>query len=172
MKSSLTALSPIDGRYHAQTESLRPYFSEFGLIRYRVMVEVEYFIALTEIPLPELKGFPASQFEALRSLYKNFEAADAEKIKEIERTTNHDVKAVEYFLKDAFDLLGLTSYKEFIHFGLTSQDINNTATPLLLKDFIEQQFLPLLNELLQRLSRQAIEWNDVPMLARTHGQPA
>ncbi len=172
MKSSLTALSPIDGRYHAQTESLRPYFSEFGLIRYRVMVEVEYFIALTEIPLPELKGFPASQFEALRSLYKNFEAADAEKIKEIERTTNHDVKAVEYFLKDAFDILGLAIYKEFIHFGLTSQDINNTATPLLLKDFIEQQFLPLVNVLLQRLSRQAIEWNDVPMLARTHGQPA
>lgn len=173
MKTSpLTSLSPIDGRYHNQTEALRSYFSEFGLIRYRVLIEIEYFIALTEIPLAELKGFPADQIEPLRSLYKNFDITDAEEIKEIEKKTNHDVKAVEYFLKYEFDKLGLSDYKEFIHLGLTSQDINNTATPLLLKEFLEKEFLPSLQRLLQLISQQAIQWKDVSMLARTHGQPA
>lgn len=173
MKSTaLTAISPVDGRYYAQTESLRPYFSEFGLIRYRVLVEVEYFIALTEIPLPQLKDFPSLQVEPLRNLYKNFDVTEAEKIKQIEKTTNHDVKAVEYFLKQEFDSLGLSSYKEFIHFGLTSQDINNTATPLLLKEFLLNELLPLLEKFLHLLSQQSKQWKDVAMLARTHGQPA
>jgi adenylosuccinate lyase len=170
--TALTAISPIDGRYYAQTDSLRPYFSELGLIRYRVLVEVEYFIALTELPLPELKDFPEAQIEPLRNLYKNFGLADAEKIKDIEKTTNHDVKAVEYFLKNEFDKLGLTAFKEFIHFGLTSQDINNTATPLLLKEFLHKEFLPALEHFVQTLSMQAIHWKDIAMLARTHGQPA
>ncbi|MFM7486644.1 MAG: lyase family protein, partial [Cytophagales bacterium] len=173
MKSTaLTAISPVDGRYYAQTESLRPYFSEFGLIRYRVLVEVEYFIALTEIPLPQLKDFPSLQVEPLRNLYKNFDVTEAEKIKQIEKTTNHDVKAVEYFLKQEFDRLGLSSYKEFIHFGLTSQDINNTATPLLLKEFLLNELLPLLEKFLHLLTQQSKQWKDVAMLARTHGQPA
>ncbi len=173
MKSTaLTAISPIDGRYYAQTESLRPYFSELGLIRYRVLVEVEYFIALTELPLPELKAFPEAQIEPLRNIYKNFSLADAEKIKDIEKTTNHDVKAVEYFLKNEFDIHGLAAFKEFIHFGLTSQDINNTATPLLLKEFLNKEFLPLVERFVQTLSMQAIHWKDVALLARTHGQPA
>jgi adenylosuccinate lyase len=170
--STLSAISPIDGRYFSSTKKLTPYFSEFGLIRYRILVEVEYFIALCEIPLSELKEFPESKLKPLRSLYKNFSEADAEQIKEIEKTTNHDVKAVEYFLKNQFDELGITAFKEFIHFGLTSQDINNTATPLLLKEFLEKEFLPQLNQLIQLLDGQAIQWKDIPMLARTHGQPA
>jgi adenylosuccinate lyase len=170
--SSLSVISPIDGRYHSTTLPLSPYFSELGLIRYRVLVEVEYFIALCEIPLAELKEFPKEKFEALRLIYKNFDEAAAEQIKEIEKTTNHDVKAVEYFLKNEFDRLGLAEFKEFIHFGLTSQDINNTATPLLLKEFLEKEFLPLLNQLVELLEGQAAQWKNISMLARTHGQPA
>jgi adenylosuccinate lyase len=172
VESSITALSPIDGRYYHQTKNLRPYFSEFGLMRYRVLVEVEYFIALTEIPLPQVKDFPSLQVEALRSMYKNFTLADAEKIKNIEKSTNHDVKAVEYFLKQKFDELHLSSFKEFIHFGLTSQDINNTATPLLLKEFLINDWLPLLEKIQHLLNQQSKQWKDVAMLARTHGQPA
>jgi adenylosuccinate lyase len=170
--SPLLAISPIDGRYHLATQSLAPYFSELALIRYRVLVEVEYFIALCEIPLPELNKFPKEKFAALRSLYENFTESAAEQIKEIEKTTNHDVKAVEYFLKSKFDELGIAGFKEFIHFGLTSQDINNTATPLLLKEFLQKEFLPELNQLIQLLDGQAIRWKEVSMLARTHGQPA
>ncbi|MCX8489834.1 MAG: adenylosuccinate lyase [Cyclobacteriaceae bacterium] len=172
IQPSLYSISPIDGRYAQSTESLRVYFSEFGLIRYRVLVEVEYFIALCEIPLPQLVSFPRDKAAALRSIYLNFSEAQAKKIKDIEKTTNHDVKAVEYFLKNEFDQLGLSTFKEFIHFGLTSQDINNTATPLLLKEFLEREFLPLLNTLVALLEQQAMQWKDVPMLARTHGQPA
>ena len=171
-QSSLFSVSPIDGRYAQATESLRPYFSEFGLIRYRVLVEVEYFIALTEIPLPQLASFPSDKAIALRSIYLNFSEAQAKQIKDIEKTTNHDVKAVEYFLKNEFDQLGLSAFKEFIHFGLTSQDINNTATPLLLKEFLEREFLPLLNKMVSLLEQQATQWKDIAMLARTHGQPA
>ncbi len=170
--SSLSAISPIDGRYHSATLPLAPYFSELGLIRYRVLVEVEYFIALCEIPLPELKKFSKEKFEALRLIYKNFDEVAAEQIKEIEKTTNHDVKAVEYYLKNEFDRLGLSEFKEFIHFGLTSQDINNTATPLLLKEFLEKQYLPQLTQLLESLNGQAVQWKNVSLLARTHGQPA
>jgi adenylosuccinate lyase len=172
LQSSLFSVSPIDGRYAQATESLRPYFSEFGLIRYRVLVEVEYFIALTEIPLPQLASFPSDKAIALRSIYLNFSEAQAKQIKDIEKTTNHDVKAVEYFLKNEFDQLGLSAFKEFIHFGLTSQDINNTATPLLLKEFLEREFLPLLNKMVSLLEQQATQWKDIAMLARTHGQPA
>ena len=171
-QSSLFSVSPIDGRYAQATESLRPYFSEFGLIRYRVLVEVEYFIALSEIPLPQLASFPSDKAIALRSVYLNFSEAQAKQIKDIEKTTNHDVKAVEYFLKNEFDQLGLSAFKEFIHFGLTSQDINNTATPLLLKEFLEREFLPLLNKMVSLLEQQATQWKDIAMLARTHGQPA
>lgn len=172
LQSSLFSVSPIDGRYAQATESLRTYFSEFGLIRYRVLVEVEYFIALTEIPLPQLASFPSDKAIALRSIYLNFSEAQAKQIKDIEKTTNHDVKAVEYFLKNEFDQLGLSAFKEFIHFGLTSQDINNTATPLLLKEFLEREFLPLLNKMVSLLEQQATQWKDIAMLARTHGQPA
>ncbi len=171
-QSSLFSVSPIDGRYAQATESLRPYFSEFGLIRYRVLVEVEYFIALSEIPLPQLASFPSDKAIALRSIYLNFSEAQAKQIKDIEKTTNHDVKAVEYFLKNEFDQMGLSAFKEFIHFGLTSQDINNTATPLLLKEFLEKEFLPLLNKIVSLLEQQATQWKDIAMLARTHGQPA
>ena len=171
-QSSLFSVSPIDGRYAQATESLRTYFSEFGLIRYRVLVEVEYFIALSEIPLPQLASFPSDKATALRSIYQNFSEAQAKQIKDIEKTTNHDVKAVEYFLKNEFDQLGLSAFKEFIHFGLTSQDINNTATPLLLKEFLEREFLPLLNKMVSHLEQQATQWKDIAMLARTHGQPA
>jgi adenylosuccinate lyase len=171
-QSSLFSVSPIDGRYAQATESLRPYFSEFGLIRYRVLVEVEYFIALSEIPLPQLASFPSDKAIALRSIYLNFSEAQAKQIKDIEKTTNHDVKAVEYFLKNEFDQMGLSAFKEFIHFGLTSQDINNTATPLLLKEFLEREFLPLLNKIVSLLEQQATQWKDIAMLARTHGQPA
>jgi adenylosuccinate lyase len=170
--SSLSAISPIDGRYHSTTLPLAPYFSELGLIRYRVLVEVEYFIALCEIPLAELKNFPKEKFETIRTIYTNFNEDAAEQIKEIEKTTNHDVKAVEYYIKKEFDRLGVAKFKEFIHFGLTSQDINNTATPLLLKEFLEKEFLPKLIQLISLLDSQSVQWKDVSMLARTHGQPA
>ena len=170
--NTLTALGPIDGRYHKQTAPLSLYFSEFGLIRYRVRVEIEYFITLCEIPLPQLAAVEANRFEDLRRLYAEFSLSDAELIKEIERTTNHDVKAVEYFLKDKFDLLGLGEFKEFIHFGLTSQDINNTAIPLSLKEGSETVLYPLLTKVINKLSALANEWATIPMLAKTHGQPA
>ena len=170
--NSLTAISPIDGRYFQTTSPLSKYFSEYALMQYRIRVEIEYFIALCEWPLPELKSFPKEKFAVLRSLYTGFDESSAEKIKTIEKTTGHDVKAIEYFLKEKFDKLGLSSFKEFIHFGLTSQDINNTATPLLLKEFLETEFLPALHITLKRLEDQATQWKDVSMLARTHGQPA
>ena len=168
----LTAISPIDGRYFAITKPLSPYFSEYGLIRYRVLVEVEYFIALIESRLPELAAFPKEKFPQLRSLYLNFDEPAALEIKEIEKKINHDVKAVEYYLKAALERLGLSVFKEFIHFGLTSQDINNTATPLLLKEYLEKEFLPQLHGLISKLEDHAKAWSAVTMLARTHGQPA
>lgn len=170
--SSINAISPIDGRYRAQTENLSTYFSENGLIRYRVRVEIEYFIALCEYPLPQLKSLPKAQFEDLRRIYLQFTEEDALKIKEIERVTNHDVKAVEYFIKDRFEELGLSEYKEFIHFGLTSQDINNTATPLSLKEGFLNVVLPELKLLVYELKQRSKTWKKIPMLARTHGQPA
>ena len=170
--TELNAISPIDGRYRNKTMSLSKYFSEEALIRYRVLVEVEYFIALCEIPLPQLKGINATHFEKLRGLYNNFTTEDALWIKESEKTTNHDVKAVEYFIKDKFEKLGLSSYKEFIHFGLTSQDINNTAIPLSTKEAFQEVYLKSLIELVAKLKSLSIEWKDIPMLARTHGQPA
>ena len=168
----LTAISPVDGRYHSKTKALQAYYSEYGLIRYRVLVEVEYFIALTAIPLPSLKDFPANQIETLRDLYRNFSEDDALWIKETEKTTNHDVKAVEYFLKEKMTALGLERYLEFIHFGLTSQDINNTAVPLSLKEGIDAVYLPLLDDVIAKIKELETEWKDVPMLARTHGQAA
>lgn len=169
----LTAISPIDGRYRSKTEALAPYFSEFALIKYRVQVEVEYFITLCELPLPQLREIDKNVFDALRKLYLNFSQADAQRIKDIESVTNHDVKAVEYFLKEAFDRLGsLEAYKEFIHFGLTSQDINNTSIPLSIKEALEQVYYPLIEELIAQLKTYATEWNNIPMLAKTHGQPA
>jgi adenylosuccinate lyase len=170
--TELNAISPIDGRYRNKTMSLSKYFSEEALIRYRVLVEVEYFIALCEIPLPQLKGIDATHFEKLRALYNNFTNEDALWIKESEKTTNHDVKAVEYFIKDKFEKLGLSQYKEFIHFGLTSQDINNTAIPLSTKEAFQEVYLKSLIELVAKLKSLSIEWKDIPMLARTHGQPA
>lgn len=170
--TELNAISPIDGRYRNKTNSLAPYFSEEALIRYRVLVEIEYFIALCEIPLPQLEGVDKGVFEKLRDLYRRFSPDDAIAIKEIEKTTNHDVKAVEYFIKDAFDGLGLSDFKEFIHFGLTSQDINNTAIPLSAKQAFENVYLKLLVRLIARLKELSVEWADIPMLARTHGQPA
>lgn len=170
--NALTAVSSVDGRYAGKTAPLRAFFSEFALIKYRVHVEVEYFIALSQIPLPQLEDFDHSFFQKLRDLVKQFSLADAEWIKTTERTTNHDVKAVEYFLKEKFDELGLEPYKEFIHFGLTSQDINNTATPLMLKNGLQEVILPLLGEVIERLTDLAEEWSDIPMLAKTHGQPA
>ena len=169
---SLTAVSPIDGRYASKTSALQAYFSEQALIQYRLRVEVEYFIALCKLPLPQLEGVDHSIFPALRAIYTDFAQADALAIKEIERTTNHDVKAVEYFLKQEFDRLGLSAYKEFIHFGLTSQDINNTAIPLSIKEAVEKVYLPNLETLVQKIETLATEWKDIPMLARTHGQPA
>lgn len=169
---SLLAISPIDGRYHSKVKSLEPYFSEAALIRYRVRVEIEYFIALCEIPLPELASFGPDKYKILRGIYEDFTLEQAEEVKEIEATTNHDVKAVEYFLKKRFDTLGLEAYKEFIHFGLTSQDINNTAIPLSLKEAAEQVYTPEYNNLLEMIQDLAERWKDVPMLARTHGQPA
>jgi adenylosuccinate lyase len=168
----LTAISPIDGRYFQTTKPLALYFSEYALIRYRIRVEIEYFIALYELPLPELKGMEKGKIESLRALYEKFDETSALKIKEIEKTTNHDVKAVEYYLKDQFEVLGLSPFKEFIHFGLTSQDINNTATPLLLKEFIEKEFIPAIKSVISLIEQQAGVWKDMPMLARTHGQPA
>lgn len=170
--SPLTAVSPIDGRYHSKTESLAPYFSEYALIRYRVNVEVEYFIALCEIPLPQLEGVAPEMKEQLRDIYRNFSVDNAQRIKDIESVTNHDVKAVEYFLKEQFDALGLEQYKEFIHFGLTSQDINNTSVPMAVRDATERVFIPMLENVIAWLNEHATEWYDIPMLAKTHGQPA
>ena len=170
--SQLTAISPVDGRYRAKTERYAGYFSEYALIRYRVLVEVEYFIALCELPLPQLAGVRADVFPALRALYADFTSEDAARIKEIEKVTNHDVKAVEYFLKEKFDALGLAAFKEFIHFGLTSQDINNTSVPRSIKDALDEVYFPELERLTGELQRLADEWADVPMLAKTHGQPA
>ncbi|WP_460678770.1 adenylosuccinate lyase [Mucilaginibacter koreensis] len=170
--SALTAISPIDGRYHSTTQLLSEYFSEYALIKYRVFVEIEYFIALCEHPLPQLQNFDVSKFEMLRQIVSNFSVADAQQIKEIEKTTNHDVKAVEYFIKGKFDQLNLNEYKEFIHFGLTSQDINNTATPYYFKLAIHEVYLPALQQVINLLKEQANAWAAIPMLARTHGQPA
>ena len=170
--TSLTAVSPIDGRYHSKTVSLAPFFSEEALIKYRVLVEIEYFIALCELPLPQLSDIDASVFEELRQIYKQFNTEDALEIKETEKVTNHDVKAVEYFIKNKFDTLNLSQYKEFIHFGLTSQDINNTAIPLSTKEAFEKVYLPILIEVIAKLKSLSVEWKDIPMLAKTHGQPA
>jgi adenylosuccinate lyase len=170
--NQLNAISPIDGRYRNKTASLAPYFSEEALIKYRVRVEIEYFIALCETPLPQLSGFDSSKYTALRDIYINFDTKDAEEIKEIEKTTNHDVKAVEYFIKKAFDKLGLSEHKEFIHFGLTSQDINNTAIPLSIKEALNDVYVPQYLEVLKKLTELSEEWSQIPMLARTHGQPA
>ena len=170
--TTLNAVSPIDGRYRGKTKSLSNYFSEGALIKYRVLVEVEYFIALCEADLPQLKGVSPTVFDSLRNLYKNFTTEDAQWIKESEKITNHDVKAVEYFIKDKFESLGLSNYKEFIHFGLTSQDINNTAIPLSTKEAFQEVYLKSLIGIVAKLKELAMEWNDVPMLARTHGQPA
>lgn len=170
--SELNAISPIDGRYRSKTAALSGYFSEEALIKYRVLVEIEYFIALCELPLPQVAGVDKSTFGPLRDLYKNFSSEDALQIKEIEKTTNHDVKAVEYFIKAGFEKLGLDAYKEFIHFGLTSQDINNTAIPLSTKEAFENVYLPSLIAVIAKLKELSIEWRDIPMLARTHGQPA
>jgi adenylosuccinate lyase len=168
----LTAISPIDGRYRDKVEELGDYFSEFALIKYRVFVEIEYFIALTEIPLPQLKSFDPELKTGLRNIFKSFELEDARRIKKIEKVTNHDVKAVEYFIKEKFDSLGLEKFKEFIHFGLTSQDINNTAVPCSLRDAIQNVYIPLIDELISKLEGMAFAWEDVSMLAKTHGQPA
>ena len=170
--NELNAVSPIDGRYRSKTKSLSAYFSEEALIKYRILVEIEYFIALCEVPLPQLKEVPLTVFEPLRSLYKNFTTEDALVIKETEKITNHDVKAVEYFIKDRFDALGLEAYKEFIHFGLTSQDINNTAIPLSTKEAFQEVYLKQLIALIAKLKDLSTDWKEIPMLARTHGQPA
>ena len=169
---ALTAISPVDGRYRDKVDSLANYFSESALIRYRVMVEVEYFIALCELPLPQLRGFDHALFDNLKEIYLDFTGEDAQKIKDIEKVTNHDVKAVEYFIKERFDALNLHEYKEFIHFGLTSQDINNTAVPCSFRDAIHDVYYPVIDELIAKLEELAEEWKDVPMLAKTHGQPA
>lgn len=170
--SLLSAISPVDGRYRSKTESYADYFSEFALIKYRVLVEVEYFIALSELPLKQLESVPAEKFAALRKIYTEFTPEDAQSIKDIEKVTNHDVKAVEYFLKEKFDALNLSSFKEFIHFGLTSQDINNTAVPMSIRQALENVYLPSVENLIRTLSKLADEWRDVSMLAKTHGQPA
>ena len=169
---ALTAISPIDGRYRDKVDSLANYFSESALIRYRVMVEVEYFIALCELPLPQLRRFDHALFDNLKEIYLDFTVEDAQKIKDIEKVTNHDVKAVEYFIKERFDALNLHEYKEFIHFGLTSQDINNTAVPCSFRDAIHDVYYPVIDELIAKLEELAEEWKDIPMLAKTHGQPA
>jgi len=170
--SPLTAISPIDGRYRDKTSALSQYFSEYALMRYRVYVEIEYFIALITFGIPQLQSFDRNKFDSLRSVYKNFSVADAFKIKEIEKTTNHDVKAVEYFLRERFQSLGLDNFIEFIHFGLTSQDINNTAIPLSLKECLTQYYTPLFAQIIDKLKEISIQWKDIPMLAHTHGQPA
>ena len=170
---ALTAISPIDGRYRGKTEPLADYFSEYALICYRVRVEIEYFITLCELPLPQLKGFDHALFERLRDIYRRFDEASAARVKEIEKTTNHDVKAVEYFIKEEFDKIGgLDVFKEFIHFGLTSQDINNTSVPLSMKEALQNVFVPQVEELIAQLQQYAEDWKNVPMLAKTHGQPA
>lgn len=180
----LTAISPVDGRYRGKTEKLADYFSEYALIRYRVRVEIEYFITLCELPLPQLQSFDQSLFGRLRDIYRNFSEQDAQRVKDIEKITNHDVKAVEYFIKEQFAKIDeeraannqhpspITQYQEFIHFGLTSQDINNTSVPLSVKEALADVFIPQVKELIQQLSDYAEEWKDVPMLAKTHGQPA
>ena len=171
----LTAISPVDGRYRGKTEPLAAYFSEYALIRYRIRVEIEYFISLCELPLPQLAGFPTELFPRLRAIYQDFQVADAQRVKEIEQVTNHDVKAVEYYIKEQFDKISavdLTPFKEFVHFGLTSQDINNTSVPLSLKDALNDVFCPQVEELIAQLQQYADEWSDIPMLAKTHGQPA
>ena len=170
--SLLTAISPVDGRYRSKTEAYAAYFSEYALMHYRVLVEIEYFIALCEIPLKQLEQIPVSVFPKLRAIYTEFSEADALKVKEIESVTNHDVKAIEYFIKDKFDALGLEAFKEFIHFGLTSQDINNTAVPYSIKDALNNVYYPEMDALLVLLNHQVEEWRDVSMLAKTHGQPA
>ena len=169
----LTAVSPIDGRYRGKTESLANYFSEYALIKYRIRVEIEYFITLCELPLPQLADFNHAYFEPLRGIYRKFDEAGAARVKEIEKVTNHDVKAVEYYIKEQIDKIGdFEKYKEFIHFGLTSQDINNTSVPLSIKDALNDTYIPQLQELIDLLQQYAEEWKDVPMLAKTHGQPA
>ena len=169
----LTAISPVDGRYRSKTEPLAEYFSEYALIRYRVRVEIEYFIALCELPLPQLQGFDVARFDELRKIYRDFSLADAQRVKDIEKVTNHDVKAVEYFIKEKLDEMGdFEAYKEFVHFGLTSQDINNTSVPLSVKEALAQVLIPQIEELIAQLRDYADEWADVPMLAKTHGQPA
>jgi len=170
--TTLNAISPIDGRYRNKIEGLSAFFSEEALIRYRVKIEIEYFIALCQIPLPQLEGFDADLFSTLKNIYKDFTPEDAKRIKEIEAITNHDVKAVEYFIKEKFDDLKLQPYKEFIHFGLTSQDINNTAVPLSLKDAYESVYVPEINNLIDKLTSLSNDWSEIPMLAKTHGQPA
>ena len=170
--NALMAVSPIDGRYRKQVEDLSMYFSEYALIKYRVRVEIEYFIALCELPLEQLKSFPAENFAALRAIYENFSCEDAQKVKDIEKVTNHDVKAVEYFIKDEFKKLGIEKFGEFVHFGLTSQDINNTSVPLSLLEGIRDAYMPALNEVIEILEGFAKEWENVSMLAHTHGQPA
>ena len=170
--TELNAISPIDGRYRSKTSSLAPYFSEEALIKYRVLVEIEYFIALREADLPQLAKIDKSVYGSLRAIYENFSTEDALWIKETEKTTNHDVKAVEYFIKTKFESLGLDEFKEFIHFGLTSQDINNTAIPLSTKEAFENVYLPSLISVIAKLKELAMEWKDIPLLARTHGQPA
>ncbi len=171
--NALTAVSPIDGRYHGKTKDLANYFSEYALIKYRVKVEIEYFITLCELPLPQLKTFDKNLFPALRKIYTEFSEADAQRVKDIEKVTNHDVKAVEYFIKEELDKIGnFEQYKEFIHFGLTSQDINNTSVPLTIKDALNEVYYPMLEELIRQLQEYAEEWKDVSMLAKTHGQPA
>lgn len=170
--SLLTAISPVDGRYRAKSDSYASYFSEYALIRYRVLVEIEYFIALCEIPLNQLESVPSDVFPKLRKIYHVFSEEDAQKVKDIEKVTNHDVKAVEYFVKEQFDLLDLSAFKEFIHFGLTSQDINNTAIPLSIKEALEKIYYPEMDKLIRQLEKMSDEWRDVSMLAKTHGQPA
>ena len=168
----LDAITPVDGRYAEKVKDLSPYFSEASLFKYRLLVEVEYFIALCSIPLPQLADFNREYFEKLRELYINFQLSSAKRMKEIEKTTNHDVKAVEYYLKEKFDELGISDYKEFIHFGLTSQDINNTAVPKLFFDSLHEIYIPLLEDLILKMKTLAQDWKSIPMLARTHGQPA
>lgn len=170
--NTLTAVSPVDGRYRHQVSELAPFFSEFGLIRYRVLVEIEYFIALCKLPVPQLQHVPETVYEPLRSIYREFSEADALAIKELEKTTNHDVKAVEYFIKDKFDALDLVPYKEFIHFGLTSQDVNNTSIPLSIKEATSEIIIPAYTALWEKLTELAAQWDAIPMLAHTHGQPA
>lgn len=168
----LTAVTPIDGRYHKHTRSLSDFFSEAALIRYRIRVEIEYFIQLCELPLPQLKGFDKDLYPTLRKIYSEMSESDAQRVKDIEKTTNHDVKAVEYLIKEKMEMLGIDEQMEFVHFGLTSQDINNTAMPLMMREATEQVYLPLLDEVIAKLNSLAAEWKDIPLLARTHGQPA